>query len=126
MRARGQLHSCRAHSQPEHQGRKLCSGTCRSFQTDSRVLQQRRVLQRRRVLRRAATRQPASLMAIGMAMAAAMMSSRISATHIHLRVFFCSRLAATRWVVPACTYSTLLATCAHTGHSRVSQRGGCQ
>jgi hypothetical protein len=28
-----------------------------------------------------------------------------------LRVFFCSRLAATRWVVPACTYSTLLATC---------------
>ena len=51
-----------------------------------------------------------SLMAMGMAMAAAMMSSRMSAQHIHLRVFFCSCLAATRCVVPACTYSTDLAT----------------
>ena len=56
-----------------------------------------------------------SFRAMGMAMAQAMMMSRMRAQHIHLRVFFCSRLAATRWVVPACTYSTLLATCRRWG-----------
>jgi hypothetical protein len=39
------------------------------------------------------------------------MSPVMSAQHIHLRVFFCSCLAACRCVTPACTYSTDLATC---------------